>query len=772
MSLSATPVYSLAVRLNDPKNYSDAIKANSKISGSAKLNHYDCLFYLRERIRKIDQKSSSKQYDMSKEENILTSIQAIQRCAERLQKLSLTDYSATKPKRYNLILRLFFWYKRWNTGRMYGQIERTLSVWKTKFGPTGPQELQENLNKENFATLSSGLENTIIPTHQFIVLGNQGVLPQKSVGVSHENMKLLFPLTPAEEIKFVQIGKKVYRCEEYDGLDNHSVAIHKTDLETLQNEGDYDTSGAQLILNMTSHLGIIPISSSSDYLSLDSVDVVLDSATFQKVQWENLKNSVIDQLKQDHVYEKKQGTVLVMWSPVKFECKNIVTSNSLNESYSGMISEDTLVNFFISSSSLPIEVEANTIDLTSSENVTLLFTVILPHETDQPRKKAKLARQESVYFDHWEPSELGKRIKSQLFVDEKRVLHAGQKILMKIGNRNATVILEDVVCGKESLKQTQDSNWAQGLTCIHVSSNSSVKIKKETDQPTLSRTMEDRLSISKYMESKGLFGLSKDIDKAFTPIVALLGPHAEKFKRRKLEKDNALLFFGPPGTGKTDFARYLGEYLGLPVTLVSAPDLLSKYVGDTEKAMNRLFEKEGVVVIDEIDGIIGDRDDSQTHERSRVNKLLTLLDGFNKKEDVLVIAMTNLPDKLDKAMKRSGRFGTKIAFHYPDKDDRKKIFEYHLNPLKQERLLSSEIKIEQLIETLANETEGFGGADLKSVIRKSAFRSTKELLDELMNNRNPNEADNRFRRKESDFMEALKEVKNDRGDQIGRQLEE
>jgi cell division protease FtsH len=158
-------------------------------------------------------------------------------------------------------------------------------------------------------------------------------------------------------------------------------------------------------------------------------------------------------------------------------------------------------------------------------------------------------------------------------------------------------------------------------------------------------------------------------------------------KRLETIMPRGLIFHGPPGTGKTLFAKGIAEALNAAIYIVSGPELKSKWVGEGEANIRRLFARAratapAVIVFDELDSIAAARtgntgDGASQAAHSMVNQLLTEMDGFRKEELVLVIGTTNFVASLDPAFLRPGRFEYQIEIPYPDWDDRRAILAHY-----------------------------------------------------------------------------------------------
>lgn len=201
--------------------------------------------------------------------------------------------------------------------------------------------------------------------------------------------------------------------------------------------------------------------------------------------------------------------------------------------------------------------------------------------------------------------------------------------------------------------------------------------------------------------------------------------HKERLDEIKARPVRGVLLSGPPGTGKTHLARVIAAESNASFFLVSGPAIVSKYVGDTEQLLRRIFQEaqsreRAIVFFDEIDSIAGERNEG-SHEASDrlVAQLLTEMDGFDQANgNVVVLAATNRPDRIDPALRRPGRFDWEISFGMPEIDDRLAILEVDARRLSTVGPLP--------LEGIAEESAGWSGAALASIWTEAALLAARD----------------------------------------------
>ena len=196
--------------------------------------------------------------------------------------------------------------------------------------------------------------------------------------------------------------------------------------------------------------------------------------------------------------------------------------------------------------------------------------------------------------------------------------------------------------------------------------------------------------------------------------------HPEEAARYKIRRGGGVLLWGPPGTGKTLMARAVAGEIDAAFFTVKPSEVMSKWVGDSEQNIERLFKtarehERSIIFIDEIEALVPARRESQSPVMSRlVPQILAELEGFGSGDEnpLLFIGATNEPWSLDPAVLRPGRFDAKVYVGLPDEPARRKIFELNLAG----RPLAEDVDL----DLLAGETQGYSGADVKNLCEKAA----------------------------------------------------
>jgi transitional endoplasmic reticulum ATPase len=275
--------------------------------------------------------------------------------------------------------------------------------------------------------------------------------------------------------------------------------------------------------------------------------------------------------------------------------------------------------------------------------------------------------------------------------------------------------------------------------------------------------------------------------------------HPELFQKLGIEPPKGVLLFGPPGTGKTLIAKAVANESGAHFIAIAGPEVISKYYGESEQRLREIFEEAqdnapAIIFIDELDSIAPRREDVTGEvERRVVAQLLTMMDGLEEREQVVVIGATNRLDAIDPALRRPGRFDREIEIGVPSEHDRIEILRIHTRgmPLEGENRLidlkrdlieaenegdeeeitrlQEELKViedetkrsrEKFLEEFAGRTNGFVGADLAALAREGAMKALRRYLPniDLDSDEIPQEVLESMEVWINDFRDALREV--------------
>jgi transitional endoplasmic reticulum ATPase len=246
-----------------------------------------------------------------------------------------------------------------------------------------------------------------------------------------------------------------------------------------------------------------------------------------------------------------------------------------------------------------------------------------------------------------------------------------------------------------------------------------------------------RMEIKGVPETKGtrisyedIGGLQPQIQR-IREMIELPLKYPEVFERLGIDAPKGVFLYGPPGCGKTLIARAVANETEAYFTDISGPEIMGKFYGESEARLRNIFEEAqkhapAIIFIDEIDAIAPKREEmggEKQVERRVVAQLLALMDGLKSRGEIIVIAATNIPNTIDPALRRPGRFDREISIPIPDRNGRLQILQIHTRGMP----LSEDVSLEKL----ADMTHGFVGADIEALAREAAMSALRKVLPKI-----------------------------------------
>ena len=265
---------------------------------------------------------------------------------------------------------------------------------------------------------------------------------------------------------------------------------------------------------------------------------------------------------------------------------------------------------------------------------------------------------------------------------------------------------------------------AETLNKIKVTNNDFQEALRDIQPSAMREVVVQRPNIQ-WDDIGGLQGVKEELAEAIEwPL-----KHADLFLEADVKSPKGILLYGPPGTGKTMIAKAVATTSEANFISVKGPELLSKWVGESEKGVREIFRKARqaapcIVFFDELDAVAPTRggSDGDSHVTERViSQMLTEMDGLEDLKGVVVIGATNRPDMIDEALLRPGRFDRLLEVPVPDREARMQIFQIHTR----NKPLDRSVSLDKLVEM----TDGYTGADVAALVNAAAMSAIKQHID-------------------------------------------
>jgi len=303
-------------------------------------------------------------------------------------------------------------------------------------------------------------------------------------------------------------------------------------------------------------------------------------------------------------------------------------------------------------------------------------------------------------------------------VKESVVLRRSEQLVRMLENRVITKgdILSFNAMGRKLDFKVYD--FSPKADAVRINLNTKITISEKTHKEIIE-------SESKRVTYKDIGGLDKEIQ-IVRDIVELPLKHPELFKTMNIEPLKNILLYGPPGTGKTLLVRAVAYESGVHFISISGPEIMSKFYGQSEENLRKLFEEAkdmvpSIIFIDQLDSITPNEDDlNSTRERGIIAQLLSLLDGIESRIDIIFIGETSRINKIDVSLRHSGRFDKEIELGAPNVEGRYQILQIKTRGVP----LTKDVDLKEIAE----KTEGFVGADLYALVKEAALLTMNEIL--------------------------------------------
>ena len=314
---------------------------------------------------------------------------------------------------------------------------------------------------------------------------------------------------------------------------------------------------------------------------------------------------------------------------------------------------------------------------------------------------------------------------------------------------------ENMINTNDNTKNIQNQTQEESLKNLYIEQEDFTLALSQI-QPTSKREGFSTIPNVSWENVGGLKDLREEL--YYDIVLPIINP--QKLKLVGLSKAAGVLLYGPPGCGKTLLAKAVANEAKANFISIKGPELLNKYVGESERAIRSLFIRAKnsspcIIFFDELDALVPKRSSENNNSSERVvNQLLTEMDGLEDRKQIFIIAATNRPDIIDPAMLRPGRLDKLLYVPLPDYEDRCSILETITKNL----VLSADVDFKKINDD--KRMEGFSGADIAALVRESQLHALKRLnqKEKENENENSNEDVKEFKINMSDFEYSLNNI--------------
>ncbi|WP_262270717.1 CDC48 family AAA ATPase [Microvirga yunnanensis] len=300
--------------------------------------------------------------------------------------------------------------------------------------------------------------------------------------------------------------------------------------------------------------------------------------------------------------------------------------------------------------------------------------------------------------------------------------------------------------GLQEIRLVVVSTQPRGI--VHVTAETEIELRPQFEEPREARRAD--------VTYDDIGGLGSTVDQV-REMVELPLRHPELFQRLGIDPPKGVLLYGPPGTGKTRLARAVANETEAQFFHIAGPEIMGRHYGESEQRLRQVFQEAqqnapAIIFIDEIDSIAPKREEVTGEvERRIVAQLLTLMDGLEPRQNIVVIGATNRREAIDEALRRPGRFDREIVIGVPDEPGRREILGIHTRGMP----LAEDVNLDEVART----TYGFVGADLAALSREAAMDSLRRILPGVnLRDGIPSNVLESLQVTRQDFMNAMKRV--------------